>query len=273
MKDRQVILFILFTILFLFYPGTNYYIDLFFYHPQLFVAKPVKASFKVSPIPYVKNVFINPFITAEGAYIVDLASFTPIFSRNSDKKFLPASTTKVITALTSYDVFKLDDVLTVKRVLNEGQVAGLVQGEKLTYESLLYGLLVYSGNDVAYVIADNYPSGYDAFVTKMNEKAQSLHMTNSHFMNPAGLDANEQYSTPIDLSLAGRELLKNKELAKIVSTKSITISDIDFKYFHELTNVNKLLGEIPGIGGLKTGYTQEAGENLISFYKKMIINF
>ena len=93
-------------------------------------------------------------------------------------------------------------------------------------------------------------------------------MKNSKFSDPAGLEETSQYTSPYDLALVARELLKNPYLSKIVSTKEITISDIDFKYFHRLTNVNRLLGEISGLGGLKTGYTEEAGENLVSFYKK-----
>jgi D-alanyl-D-alanine carboxypeptidase len=139
-------------------------------------------------------------------------------------------------------------------------------GEKITVENLLYGTLVHSGNDAAYVLADNY--GYEKFIKLMNEKAKKLSMKNTHFTDPTGLKENNQYSSPFDLALAARELLKNPYLAKIVSTKEIIISDVDFKYFHKLTNVNKLLGEIQGLGGLKTGYTQEAGENLVSFYKK-----
>ena len=142
----------------------------------------------------------------------------------------------------------------------------LVTGEKITFENLLYGLLVHSANDAAYVLADNY--GYDKFISLMNKKAKALGMKNSHFSNPNGLDSGSQFSTAFDLSLAARELLKNPYLAKIVSTKEITISDVDFKYFNRLNNVNKLLGEIQGLGGLKTGYTENAGENLVSFYKK-----
>jgi len=139
-------------------------------------------------------------------------------------------------------------------------------GEKITVENLLYGLLVHSGNDAAYVLADNH--GFEKFIDLMNKKAKELKMMDSYFKNPAGLDENNQYTTPFDLALAARVLLENPYLAKIVSTKEITISDVDFKYFHKLTNVNKLLGEIAGLGGLKTGYTEEAGENLVSFYKK-----
>lgn len=92
-------------------------------------------------------------------------------------------------------------------------------------------------------------------------------MKNSNFKNPAGFDAFGQHTTPYDLALAGRALLHNKTLAKMVSTKSITISDVDFKYFHPLHNVNRLLGEVQGVGGLKTGFTIDAGENLMTFYK------
>jgi D-alanyl-D-alanine carboxypeptidase (penicillin-binding protein 5/6) len=268
MRNRSIVFIILFSAFILFNPGTNYYTDLFVNRPEVFSATDHTIAFQKNDIPVVINPAVIPLVSAQGVYIADLTSFSPVYKKNEHMHMLPASTTKVITALTAYDAFKLDDVLTVKRVVAEGQVVGVVKNEKLTFESLLYGLLVYSGNDIAYVLADNYPGGYDAFIEKMNKKAQELHMVDSHFINPAGLDAPGQYSSPFDLALAGRQLLQNKELAKIVSTKSITISDVDFNYFHELTNVNKLLGEIPGVGGLKTGYTEEAGENLISFYKR-----
>jgi D-alanyl-D-alanine carboxypeptidase len=93
-------------------------------------------------------------------------------------------------------------------------------------------------------------------------------MTDSHFVNPHGLHSVEQYTTAFDLTLAARALLNNPDLSKIVSTKEIIISDVDFKYFHKLSNVNQLLGVIPGIGGLKTGYTEESGQNLVTLYKR-----
>ena len=93
-------------------------------------------------------------------------------------------------------------------------------------------------------------------------------MQNSNFKNPAGLDASGQFSTPFDLAVAAREVLHNKHLKKMVGTKEITISDVDYRVFHRLSNVNTLLGQIQGVGGLKTGYTENAGENLVSFYKR-----
>ena len=265
MKARFYLFFIFFTTLFLFYPGDSYYFHIFAYNRDLINKTPSIIKMNINPIPYLKLPYY-PEVTAEAVYLVDLPSFTPIFSRNENLKLFPASTTKIITALVAYDVYRPEQIITVKRTIDDGQVMGLIVGEKITVENILYGTLVHSGNDAAFVLADNY--GYDKFIKLMNEKAQSLGMKNSYFSNPNGLDSGAQHSTAFDLSLAARELLKNPYLSKIVSTKEISISDVDFKYFHQLTNVNKLLGEIQGLGGLKTGYTENAGENLVSFYKK-----
>ncbi|HEX7542581.1 MAG TPA: serine hydrolase [Patescibacteria group bacterium] len=265
MRLKFYLFFLFYTLLFLFYPGDSYYLRIFAYNRELINKTVPSIKISVNPIPYLKLPYY-PEVSAEGIYLVDLPSFTPIFSRNENLKLFPASTTKILTALVAYDVYKPDQVITVKKTITDGQVMGLAVGEKITVENILYGMLVYSGNDAAYVLADNY--GYDKFITLMNKKAMALGMKNSHFVNPNGLDVGSQYSTAFDLSLAARELLKNSYLSKIVSTKEITISDVDFKYFHQLTNVNKLLGEIQGLGGLKTGYTENAGENLVSFYKK-----
>lgn len=265
MKIRFYLLFVFYSLLFLFYPGDLDYFRLFAYNRPLFAKPQLETNQKVVEFPYTV-LPVSPSLTAEGAYIVDLETFTPVYSRLAKTRFLPASTAKIMTAMVTYDVYKPNQVLTISAPLEEGQVMGLVSGEKITVENLLYGTLVHSGNDAAFALADSY--GFDKFVQLMNKKAQELHMFDSHFSNPAGLDQNSQYTTAYDLALAGREVLKNPYLAKIVSTKEIIISDVDFKYFHTLTNVNKLLGEIQGIGGLKTGYTEDAGENLVSLYKR-----
>lgn len=265
---RHLFFLFFFLLLFLFYPGDSYYINLFSYNRELFASEEKNLNQTINPIPYVLDSHLVPGVSAESVYIIDFDSFTPVFQKNPKLKLLPASTAKIITALTAYDYYKIDQILEVKRSTVEGQTMELVMHEKMTFENLLYGLLVHSGNDAAYVLADNYPSGEKNFVDKMNEKAKELGMSNSHFKNPAGLDEDHQYTTAFDLSLAGRYLLNINELAKIVSIKNITVSDVDFKYFHSLKNINKLLGEIQGIGGLKTGYTEDAGENLVTFYKK-----
>lgn len=264
-KMRFYVLFVFYTLIFLFYPGNSYHFDIFAFNRDLFNTNPEQQqAVKIKPIPYLKSTYY-PFIQSEGIYVVDLDSFTPIFERNAHSKFFPASTTKVVTALTAYDLYKPDDVVTVKNVKSEGHTMGLVEGERITVENLLYGMLVYSGNDAAYALAQ--VKDYNQFIQLMNDKAKKLHMVNTHFSNPAGLDQDNHYSSPFDLALAAREFLRNKYLSKFVSIKEITVSDEDFKYFHKLTNINKLLGEVQGLGGLKTGFTENARENLISFFK------
>ncbi|MDO8497067.1 MAG: D-alanyl-D-alanine carboxypeptidase family protein [bacterium] len=265
MKYRFYFFFVFFSFLLLFYPGDSFYYHIFAYNRAVFAQKEESSGINIPPVPYVRT-STPPAISAEGVLILDLPTFTPLYEKNIHTRFFPASTTKVITALVAVDIYKPDDVIQIKKIMPEGQVMGLVQNERITVENLLHGLLIHSGNDAAYAFADNY--GFDAFIDLMNKKAKTLGMKDSHFTNPAGLDNPLQYSTPTDLALASRELLRHPFLGKIVSIKDITVSDIDFTIFHHLSNVNKLLGEIQGIGGLKTGYTEQAGENLVSFYKK-----
>ncbi len=269
MTSLRIVVFLTFTFLLLFYPG-NYWLTQAFSNQSLWQEKPA-LQFALHTIPEVDKNAPYPLISAESVYIADLSSFTPIFERNSKEKLYPASTAKIITALVVADEFKPTDVIMVNKQITKAdqpdwQLMGLVTGEKITIENLLYGILVYSANDAAFTLADSY--GYDKFINKMNQKAQELGMKNSHFKNPIGIDDYEQLTTSYDLALAARALLKNSYLAKFVSTKEITISDTDYKYFHRLSNVNELLGKVVGIGGLKTGYTELAGQNLVSFYKK-----
>lgn len=264
MPFRFYFFFLFVTFLVLFYPGGYPYFQLLAYNRMTFAEVQSPESFQMHPIPQVNNT-IPPLVTAAGVYIVEYDSFTPIYKKNEHAEFYPASTTKIITALVANELYNPDDVVTVNQPHIEGQVMGLVPGERITVENLLYGALVHSGNDAAYALADG--KGFRFFVEEMNRKAQSFGMANSHFTNPAGLDNIQQKTTPFDLGIAARELLKSPYLRKMVGTKEIIISDVDYNTFHTLTNVNKLLGEIQGLGGLKTGYTEAAGENLVSFYR------
>ena len=264
MSLKTIILFALFSVLFLFYPGDSSLFHTFSYHRSLFANQNRAIAYANSPIP-VRNFSPDPAISAEAAYIVDRNSFTPVFDKNAHKQMYPASTAKIITALVAYDIYKTDSTIKITSVLEDGQVMGLINGEEITVENLLYGTLVHSGNDAAYALAQ--PIGLPSFVDKMNAKARALHMNDTYFENPAGLHNPVQVSSAFDLALAGRELLNNVYLSKIVSTKEIEISDTQYRIFHKLVNVNKLLGDIPGVGGLKTGYTIESGENLVSLYR------
>lgn len=253
---------------FLWYPGQN----------RLLMIAPGTSSnaftipFPLPSIaPYPTNVTgVRPGdeVTAGGVVIEDVDSGVVLFQRNSYESFSPASTTKILTALVILDTFSLDDVMTVKTLQNNGASMKLVAGERITVENLLYGALIQSGNDAAWALAENYPGGVEAFVVAMNEKAKDLHLTHSHFTNPVGFDDPTHKMTPMDLARLAGVALSNKTIVKMVAIPQITISDVTHTYFHNLTNVNALLGKIPGVGGIKTGWTEEAGENLVTLVER-----
>lgn len=224
-----------------------------------------------TPQPYPTNItgYYPGFeITAEGVVVLDIDSGVFLYKRNEEELLSPASTTKILTALVALDSYDLDEIVTIKAVANDGQMMDLVPGERITVENLLFGALVHSGNDAAWALAEHYPGGVEAFVAKMNEKAQVLHLTKSTFTNPVGYDHVNHKMTPLDLARLGSIALGNKVIAKMVAIPQITVSDVTHTYFHPLKNVNELLGKIPGVGGIKTGWTEEAGENLITLFEK-----
>ncbi len=211
--------------------------------------------------PVLKSEFV-PNISAKGAVVMDADSKTVLFSKNPGLRFSPASTTKIMTALTALEYFKPDDILTVKTATADGVVLGLVPEEKITFSNLLYALLLPSANDAATTISENYPKGQEAFVNKMNENARKYNLFNTHYADPAGLLDDGDYTTPADLARLASIAVKNPEFAKIVSTKNKIITDVNGKIF-EIKNLNKLLG-IEGVYGVKTGYTEEAGQVLVT---------
>lgn len=223
------------------------------------------------PAPYPINttgVYPGYEISAEGVVVFDLESGVTLYGRNSEEVLSPASTTKIMTALVALEHYNLDDVVTVATVANSGQVMGLVPGEQITVENLLYGALIHSGNDAAWALAEHYNGGVEKFVEAMNEKAVALHLTHTHFTNPVGYDDPAHKMSAIDLTRLSAYALTNKTIAKIVAIPQITISDAQHTRFHSLTNVNALLGKIPGVAGIKTGWTEDAGENLVTLVER-----
>lgn len=211
-----------------------------------------------------------PPLSAMGVVVQDLGSHATIFERQADKYMLPASTTKIMTALVAIDAWPdLNTVLTVK---NEdraiGQTIDLFRGEQLTVDSLLKGILIHSGNDAALALADNYPGGYSAFVTAMNAKARSLHLDNTTYKNPSGIEQYGHVTTPRDLAILAGVAMSNPIIAEIVNTKFAVIKDVTGEITHPLETTNELLGVIDGLRGLKTGWTENAGECLVSYVER-----
>lgn len=258
---------ILIFLILLFLPGQNVYESTLFFKGQAFARHDFPLP---TPAPYPVNVtgFHPQNLTAQGVLVVDLPSGVVLYQKNKDLQLSPASTTKIMTALVALEGFNLDQILTVRTVEKRGRVMGLLSSEKITVENLLYGTLVHSANDAAQALAENYPGGEKAFVDKMNEKAAWLSLKNTHFENPIGFESPGHYSSPYDLFRLTTYALQNNFFVKTVGTPSITVHDQDFQYFHYLQNVNELLGKIPGVAGIKTGFTENAGECLVNLAKK-----
>lgn len=208
------------------------------------------------------------------AYIVlDNESKYPLATKNPDMALPIASTTKIMTTLVVLDSEKdLDRVVTVtnKAATITGSEIQLLTGEQMTIHNLLRALMMNSANDAAYSLADASGS-IDGFVAKMNKKAQSIGLRNTHYNDPAGLD-DGGHSSPRDLAVLFQYALTKPQFREIVGTAKYTIWSADNKYKHDLTNSNRLIDpEQPlylsnALGG-KTGFTYEAGHCLVAAAK------
>jgi len=208
-------------------------------------------------------------LTAKSVLMYDLTTNKVIYEKNPRLRLPMASLTKIMTAIISLENKRTDDTYTVyPRDLVGEDSMGVSAGEKLSLENLLYGLLLPSGNDAAEVLADNYPNGdRTAFINAMNQKAQALGLTDTHYDNPSGLQGDGlQYTTAYDLLVITRYALQNFPLfAKVVSTASYTISQTATHKAYNLQNETNLLTTYPGVHGVKTGYTPEAGLCLVTY--------
>jgi len=223
---------VILSIFFFLLPGQNIYYHLTFSKEQEdlpFVEEPISNA----PLPVNTTNYFPDYLTAEGVYIEDIVSNISLFEKNLDMNMAPASTTKMMTALVVLDVFYPDDVIEVKTLVKEGHLMELIEGERITVENLLYGILIHSGNDAAYTLAENFPGGVDEFVEAMNKKAKELNLSNTHFTNPIGFDDENHYSTPRDLARLAKVVLNNKTLAKMVGIPNITVSDVTYTHFHQ----------------------------------------
>ena len=219
--------------------------------------------------PVLKNGYNEfPQTSARSILALDLDSMSPLYEKNPDTSLLPASTTKIVTALVAMDYYPEDMILTVDGVKVPGQNMGLVSGEKISVKNLLDGLLIYSGNDAAEVLAKNYSGGREAFINAMNDKAKEYRLENTHFENPTGFDNGAHYSTARDLIRIAIEAMKNPRFSNVVKQKEKYVVSADGNIIHKLTNTNELLGKVPGVLGVKTGFTENARENLVTYIER-----
>ena len=211
---------------------------------------------------------LAPAISARSAFVYDLTSEKVLFSKNESTRLPMASLTKIMTAIIALEHKNTTDSYSVQgRDLVGEDSMGLVTGETLSLEELLYGLILHSGNDAAEVLADNFPQGRNAFIDNMNLKAQALGLTNTHFTNPTGLEGDgQQYTTAKDLVVITRYALTNFPFFdQVVSTFDYYIPPTVTHQAYSLENETNLLTSYPGVKGVKTGYTPEAGLCLVTY--------
>lgn len=209
-----------------------------------------------------------PSINSRAAVVIDRNSNTILYGKNENEKRKMASTTKIMTCIVVIENGNLNDIVEVskKAAGTGGSRLGLKAGDKITVLNLLYGLMLCSGNDAAVALSEHIGGSVEGFADIMNSKATTLNLKNTHFETPHGLDKDEHYTTAYELALLSNYALNNKTFAQIVGTKSYTITINS--YSKTLTNTNELLGNLNGVYGIKTGFTNGANRCLVTACKR-----
>lgn len=199
-------------------------------------------------------------VSAQKAILVDANTGRVLYEKDANSRSLIASTTKIMTALIVCEQCNVLDRMTIPRqaVGIEGSSMYLREGEVLTLQELLYGLMLSSGNDAAVALAIYCGGTVEGFVGMMNDKAYRLGLGNTHFENPHGLDSPNHYSTAGDLAKLAAYAMNNPIFSRVVSTKTVRIGN------RSLQNHNKVLWLVDGADGVKTGFTKAAGRILVS---------
>lgn len=207
--------------------------------------------------------------TAKSYCVMNFVTGEVVMQKSADEKLPMASTTKIMTLLVALEHSEPNDIITVSKtaVLEEGSSAYLKPGAIITVRDVCYGLMLNSGNDAAVAIAEHISGNVDEFAMLMNAKAREIGVKNTNFTNPNGLHDDMHYTTAYDLARITRYAMKNERFREIVSSKSYTsemkMSDGEIEKV-EYINHNRLLKEVDGCTGVKTGFTKMAGRCLVS---------
>lgn len=251
--------------------------------PQVALAEPAEEekTETVEEVPLVDSQGRPILADREAAILVDLNTGTILYDKDSDKQMYPASTTKIMTALLVLEAVEsgslsLDDIVTVtEEMLNDlpydGSSMYLEKDEQISVKNLLEGLLIISGNDAAHALAFAVSGSVESFVNQMNTRASELGANDTHFVNPHGLHDDNHYTTATDLAKITREAMKNDTFREIVATGHIKIPATNLTEDRYFINTNGLISAMryreyyyKKSIGVKTGYTDEAGNCLVS---------
>jgi len=226
---------------------------------------PEKKEVVIVPAEVEKPFLINPFdlitVEAEAVFVYDIVTGEILYSRNEEKQLALASITKLMTAVIAREYLQDNLIVSITRkaIMEEGD-SGLMIGETWRLQDLIDFTLLTSSNDGAYAIATASESL--SFIDKMNEKAHTIELTQTYFSNESGLDASHNnggaYGSARDVALLVEYIIRNHvDLIESTRNPVVTINS------HHATNTNKYTGDIPGLIGSKTGYTDLAGGNLV----------
>lgn len=214
------------------------------------------------------NIDNIPSINSKSAIVIDRATKKILYSKNEYDVKKMASTTKIMTAIIVIENADLNESVTISKKASQtgGSTLGIKEGDKITVLDLLYGLLLKSGNDTAVALAEFVGGNIENFAEKMNQKANELKLESTHFVTPHGLDNDNHYTTAYELALITDYALNNDTFLNIVGTKNhiITVNGIP----REISNTNELLGNLYGVYGVKTGFTNGANRCLVTSCKR-----
>ena len=204
-------------------------------------------------------------IISDTGVLMDADTGVVLYNKGADEQRYPASITKIMTLLVAVENSSMDEQVTftqtgVQNVNADSSNIGTQVGEVLSMKDCLYALIIKSANDVAAQIAEHIGGTEQAFIDMMNQRAQEIGCTNTHFATPNGLDAGyNHYTTASDLAKIAQYAIKKPMFRKLVSTGYYSFSNLTTGRSYSIGTTNALLGNVPGVQGMKTGYTNKAG--------------
>lgn len=208
---------------------------------------------------------LDAFPAVASAYLVKIQGET-VWAKRWTKRLPPASLTKIMTALLVLEDYRPQKVVAIGEAAaaESGTRLGLQPGDRMTVEDLLTATLLHSANDACHALADWRAGDESRFVRLMNRRAGELGLTDTHFANACGLDAPGHYSSARDLAVLTEAALRYQVFAELVATAEAVVHTADGHQRFAIENRNALIGRLPGVQGVKSGYTRNAGKCLVA---------
>lgn len=266
LKNKLIKIFFIFLILYFVFTFQPIYCDDIDYEEENIDIASELDNISIETSSNVDSNDLN--LNSRSCVVLDRLSKQILYGKNEKNKVKMASTTKIMTATVVLENYPLDKTIEVsKKAANTGgSRLGLKTGDKISVRDLLYGLLLCSGNDAAVCLAETVSGSVEEFAKLMNNKAKELGLYNTNFESPHGLDSENHYTTAYELAILSDYALKNSTFLNIVGTKqySVTING----YPKTISNTNELLGNLNGVYGVKTGFTNGANRCLVTACKR-----